>query len=77
MLKSFGLIVIFSVISYFHIHQLAKDKLRREIWIFTFLMLFITGIGIAQVNHLPIPNPLELISITMEPVNKMFAKNIK
>lgn len=74
MLKSFGLIVIFSVISYYHIHQLAKDKLKREIWIFSIFMLFNTGIGIAKVYHLPIPNPLELISITMEPINKLFAK---
>lgn len=74
MLKSFGLIVIFSVISYFHIHQLAKDKLKREIWIFSIFMLLITGIGIAKVYQLPIPNPLELISITMDPVNNLFVK---
>lgn len=74
MLKSLWLILIFSVISYFQIHQLAKDKLKREIRIFSVLMLVITGIGVAKVYQLPIPNPLELISITMDPITNLFAK---
>ncbi|WP_227940292.1 hypothetical protein [Alkalihalobacillus deserti] len=71
MLKSFGLILLFTAVSYFHIPQLAKDKMIREIWIFSILMLFITVLAIAQINKVPIPNPLELIAIAVEPLSKL------
>jgi uncharacterized membrane protein len=72
MLKSFGLLVLFIAIAYFHIPKLAKEKLIREIWIFSILMLVITVISIAQVNGVKIPNPLELITITLDPLIKLF-----
>jgi hypothetical protein len=72
MLKSLGLLVLFIAIAYFHISQLAKEKLIRELWIFSILMLVVTGISIAKVNGVKIPNPLELITITLDPLIKLF-----
>jgi hypothetical protein len=72
MLKSFGLIILFIAIAYFHIRKLAKEKLIREIWIFSILMFFVTSLTVAKINNVPIPNPLELVIITMEPLNRMF-----
>jgi hypothetical protein len=71
MLKSIGLLILFSVVAYFHVPQLIKEKLVRELVIFTVLMIFVTGVAIAQINRIALPNPLELITITMEPLNKM------
>lgn len=67
MLKSVGAILLYLAIIYFQIPQLVKEKMIKEIWIFSILMLFLTGLTIAKLNNFPLPSPLDLITITFKP----------
>ena len=73
MLMSLGVLLIFIIIALFQIPQLAKEKFNREIVIFSFLMVFAAVVTIAKVNHVSIPNPLELIAFTMKPLIQLFS----
>ncbi|MFC7686337.1 hypothetical protein [Ureibacillus sp. GCM10028918] len=73
MLKSLGVLLTFITIALFQIPQLAKEKLTREIVIFSFLMVFTAVIVIGKINNVSIPNPLELIAFTMKPLIQLFS----
>lgn len=73
MLMSLVILLIFITISVFQIPQLAKEKMTREIVIFSVFMVFTVVIAIAQINNIPIPNPLDLIAFTMKPIIKLFS----
>lgn len=70
MLKSIGVILIYLIISFFQISQLKKEKMIREIWIFSILMVFTTGVTVAKLNNLPLPSPLDIVTIVLEPFIK-------
>jgi len=73
MLKSFGVIVLFGAIAFIQIRRLKRAKMKKEIWIYCVLMLLVTGTEIAKIYNWPIPNPLDLIALTLDPVNKLFS----
>lgn len=67
MWKSLGAILIYIAIAWFHIPQLEKDKLIREIWIFSILMLFVATITVLKLTNVPLPSPLDLITLIFKP----------
>ncbi len=73
MLKSLGILLIFIAIAIFQIPQLAKEKMNKEIVIFSIFMVFTAVIAILKVNDVPIPNPLELIAYTLDPILNLFS----
>lgn len=73
MLKSLGILLIFIAIAIFQIPQLAKGKMNKEIIIFSIFMVFTAVIAILKVNDVPIPNPLELIAYTLDPILNLFS----
>lgn len=73
MLKSLGILLIFIAIAIFQIPQLAKEKMNKEIIIFSMFMVFTAVIAILKVNDVPIPNPLELIAYTLDPILNLFS----
>ncbi|KEF37734.1 hypothetical protein M670_03037 [Schinkia azotoformans MEV2011] len=70
MLKSIGVIFIYIAIGFFQIHQLKKEKMIREIWIFSILMVLTTGVTVAKLNNLPLPSPLDLVVFVLKPFIK-------
>jgi uncharacterized membrane protein SirB2 len=70
MLKSIGVIVLYVVIAFFQIQQLKKEKMKREIWIFSIIMLLVTAVTVAKLNNLPLPSPLDLVTIMLNPFIK-------
>lgn len=73
MIKSLLILLIFIIIAIFEIPQLLKDKMSKEIVIFSIFMVTTAAIAIAQINKVPIPNPLELIAYTMKPIAQLFS----
>lgn len=67
MLKSIGIMVIYVIIAFFQISQLKKEKLKREIWVFTILMIIVSVVTVYKLNNLPLPSPLDLITILLNP----------
>ena len=72
MLKSILIFLIFGIFSIYKILHLGKEKMNKEILLFTILMTIATISAIAQINNISIPNPLEHIASIIEPVNKLF-----
>jgi len=51
--------------------SLMKRKHRGELWAFALLCMFGTGLGIAKALRLPIPNPLDWITVLYEPLSSL------
>lgn len=70
MLKSIGIIILYIGIALFQIPQLKKEKMIREIWIFSLLMLMVTAVTVIKLNNIPLPSPLDLVTIILKPFIK-------
>ncbi|MGG1678340.1 hypothetical protein ACIFOT_21755 [Neobacillus sp. NRS-1170] len=67
MLGFAGTVVAALIMIAFEIPYLRKKKLTKELWVFSFLMLFAVGLGIAKSLNWPIPNPLDGIRTVLQP----------
>ncbi|WP_047981865.1 hypothetical protein [Ornithinibacillus contaminans] len=72
MLKTFGILLLFLIIGFMQVYRLAKEKLFREIWISMVLLTFAAILTILRIHDISIPNPLELIAISLDPFIKLF-----
>ncbi|MDQ6596117.1 hypothetical protein E2K98_20645 [Bacillus salipaludis] len=67
MLGVAGTIVAAIMMIAFELPNLRKNKLTKELWVFSILMLIAVGLGIAQSLDLHIPNPLIGITYIFKP----------
>lgn len=67
----FPIIIISIVISLLEIPSLLKQKLLKELAIFTGLLIFALTLGIMQGLNIQIPNPFDLITIIFSPMTKI------
>ncbi|MFS0674542.1 hypothetical protein [Ornithinibacillus sp. 179-J 7C1 HS] len=73
MVKTIGVILLFLFIAFFQLKNLVKKKLFKEIWISLLILTSAALLSILKVHDMNIPNPLELISITLDPFIKLFS----
>lgn len=62
-----GIIVTASFIVMIEVPPLLKSKSKRELWLFSILLLIGTVLSIAKSLQLAIPNPLDLLWIIFQP----------
>ncbi|MGZ4032210.1 MAG: hypothetical protein ACXVP5_01430 [Tumebacillaceae bacterium] len=62
-----GIVLLGALASWLEVPRLRKAKLYRELWTFSLLMLFGTGLAIMQSLHLPLPNPLNGVILIYQP----------
>lgn len=72
MLTIIGIIAVVILICVLEVPRLVKDKLIKELVVFTALLLFGTIISIAQALQIRIPNPMDLIITIYQPVYNVF-----
>ncbi|WP_394239535.1 hypothetical protein [Niallia oryzisoli] len=48
---------------------LKRNKLKKEPWVFTILLLIGVGLSIAYTFNLPLPNPLRGINTILQPLS--------
>ncbi|MDN3019655.1 hypothetical protein PH210_26175 [Paenibacillus sp. BSR1-1] len=77
MLGVAGTIVAAIIMIAFEIPYLKKKKLTKELWVFSFLMLFAVGLGIAHSLNWPIPNPLDGIRTVLQPFSDFIYELLK
>lgn len=68
-----GFIIVVAVIIAIDAPPLWKRKQKKELWIFSILLLFGTSMGIAHLLFHKIPNPADLIIIVYKPLSDMIA----
>ncbi|MGE7764004.1 hypothetical protein [Peribacillus sp. NPDC096540] len=72
-----GILVIVAIIIAIDVPSLLRKKLKKELWIFSILLLFGTALSIAQALNIKIPNPLDLITAIYKPLSDMIEKLLK
>ncbi|MGM0880393.1 MAG: hypothetical protein ACQEXQ_05050 [Bacillota bacterium] len=62
-----GIIVTASFIVMIEVPPLLRAKLKRELWLFSILLLLGIVLSIAKSLQLAIPNPLDMLWIIFQP----------
>jgi hypothetical protein len=65
----FGIIATGILISAIEIPPLLKKKQKKELIVFSILLLFAVALSIAESLRLPIPNPLDWITAIYKPIS--------
>ncbi|AZV41435.1 hypothetical protein BAOM_0824 [Peribacillus asahii] len=72
-----GILLIVAVIIAIDVPPLLRKKLKKELWIFSILLLFGTALSIAQVLNIKIPNPMDWITAIYKPLSDILEKLLK
>lgn len=72
-----GVLAAAAVIMLIEMPSLIKKKLRKELWVFTILLIVGTGLGIAQVLNWPIPSPLNIVIAVYTPISNIIFSHLK
>ncbi|PEZ74705.1 hypothetical protein [Bacillus sp. AFS017274] len=72
-----GILVIVAVIIAIDVPHLLRNKLKKELWIFSILLLFGTALSIAQALNIKVPNPLDGITAIYKPLSDMIETLLK
>ncbi|MGP7818885.1 hypothetical protein [Niallia sp. 01092] len=67
MLVTIGILLVSIVIALIEVPPLLRKGLTKEIWVFSILLLFGTGLSIAEGLQMNIPNPLNWIGAVYKP----------
>ncbi|MFU2017627.1 hypothetical protein ACM6Q7_21615 [Peribacillus butanolivorans] len=71
------ILVIVAMIIAIDVPSLLRKKLKKELWIFSVLLLFGTALSISQALNIKIPNPLDWITAIYKPLSDMIEKLLK
>ena len=66
-----GILAVSLVIAIIEVPSLLKKKLRRELWVFSILLLIGTGLSIAKSLKVEILNPFDLMAAFYKPFSDM------
>ncbi|KRF67090.1 hypothetical protein ASG99_17095 [Bacillus sp. Soil768D1] len=71
------ILILVAIIIAIDVPSLLRKKLKKELWIFSVLLLFGTALSIAQALNIKIPNPLDWITAIYKPLSDMIEKLLK
>lgn len=66
-----GIVVATLAIFAFEFPYLRKKKLRKELWVFSVLLLCGFGLGVALSLHIRIPSPLDGLIVVYKPLGEV------
>jgi len=66
-----GILVVVAIIIAIDVPHMLRKRLVKELWIFSFLLLFGTVLCIARALHVWIPNPLMWLTFIYKPFSGM------
>lgn len=58
-MKTVAILAVALLISYFEIPKMKKQKMKKEIIIFSCILFLATALTILETNGIEVPNPLE------------------
>jgi hypothetical protein len=62
-----GILLIAIIILLIEVPPLLKAKRKKELWVFSILLLFATALSISKSLQVNIPNPLDWLTIIFKP----------
>lgn len=66
-----GIVGVAAMIVAADVPRLLKNKLKKELWVFSILLLSGTSLAIALALRMKLPNPADWISIIYKPVSDL------
>jgi intracellular septation protein A len=72
-----GILVIVAGIIAIDVPYLLRKKLKKELWIFSIILLFGTALSVAQALNIKVPNPLDWVTAIYKPLSDMIEKVLK
>ncbi|MBM7585626.1 glucan phosphoethanolaminetransferase (alkaline phosphatase superfamily) [Bacillus pakistanensis] len=72
-----GILLVTILIFAFEVPPLWKKKKKKELIVFSFLLLFGTGLSIAKSLDIKIPNPLDFITFIYKPISDVMMNFFK
>lgn len=72
-----GILLIAILIIVLEVPPLWKKKQKRELWVYSLLLLFGVGLSIAESLDLNIPNPLDWIAVIYKPLSDLVMSLLK
>ena len=72
-----GIVVTASLMIIIEVPPLLKEKLKRELWLFSILLLLGTVLSIAKYLQMPIPNPLDMLYVIFKPMSDLLFSFLK
>lgn len=71
MWNAVGILAAAALFAWLEIPLLLKAKMKKELWVFSILLLIGTGICIAISLDWAIPNPLDIIYVVFKPMSQL------
>jgi len=62
-----GIITVGILIALYEVPSLLRRKLKRELWVFSILLIFGVGLSILKSLRVDIPNPLDILTTIYKP----------
>lgn len=72
-----GIFLVAILIIVLEVPPLLKKKQRKELWVFTLLLLFGSGLSIAIGIDLKLPNPFDWIATLFKPLSDLIMSLLK
>lgn len=77
MLKSIGILLIAATILLIEVPPLLEKKYKKELYVFSTLLAIGVGLSMAQGLGKTIPNPMDLLTFVLKPLNDIIAPLLK
>ncbi|WCK54545.1 hypothetical protein PP175_00125 [Aneurinibacillus sp. Ricciae_BoGa-3] len=77
MVAGMGILVIVGIIFIFEFPRLWEKKWKKEVAVFSILLLIGTGLSIAQAFQVQLSNPIDWISAVYRPIYHLLAGWLK
>jgi hypothetical protein len=69
-----GIILVTLLITVLEVPPLLKKRQKKELWVFSLLLLFGSGLSIAKGLGLKLPNPFDWIAVLFKPLSDLLMR---
>ena len=77
MVAVLGIVVVALLVIMIEVPSLLKNGQKKELWIFSFLLVLGLGVSIAHSMHVKLPNPIDWIIQIYRPASEMLKNAFK
>ena len=74
MLKTIGILIIAAVMVISEVPPLVEKKLKKEVTIFSILLVFGIVLSILIALGVAVPNPMDFLSYVLKPLSNLISK---
>ncbi|MDC3415867.1 hypothetical protein [Aquibacillus salsiterrae] len=67
-MKLIGILIIVTLICWYEVPKMRKQKMKKELILFTFFLSISTGLAVLMVIGVPVPNPADMLIRLFSPI---------